>query len=189
VYEATIERYPTVRELAAAEREEIYSLLYPLGLSWRADNVVAMARVAVARFGGEVPSARDQLMELPGVGDYVASAVWCFANDEAVPIIDTNVVRVVGRVFGLRLNGEARRRKEMRDAVEACLDRSQPRFYNYALLDFAAVVCKSTAPLCSNCPLGKREVCEAQVTEKQGNKGIGSSKRKSNAAKGPMSNR
>jgi len=118
-----------------------------------------MVREVVERYGGEVPDTKDELMSLPGVDDYVASAVACFSSDEPTPIIDTNVVRAIGRVFGLRLEDEARRRKEMRDAVTMCLDRRQPRFYNYALLDFAALVCTASAPRCSECPFGQRGLC------------------------------
>jgi A/G-specific adenine glycosylase len=107
-----------------------------------------------------VPGTKDELMSLPGVGDYVASAVACFSKGEPTPIIDTNVVRVIGRIFGLRLEGEARRRKEMRDAAAICLDRRQPRLYNYALLDFAALVCIASAPRCTECPFGQRGLCE-----------------------------
>ncbi len=82
-----------------------------------------MVREVVEQYGGEVPGTKDGLMSLPGVEDYVASAVTCFSSDKPTPIIDTNVVRAIGRVFGLRLEGEARRRKEMRDAAAMCLDR------------------------------------------------------------------
>jgi len=118
-----------------------------------------MVREVAERYGGEVPGTKDELMSLPGVGDYVASAVVCFSSGEPTPIIDTNVVRVIGRIFGLRLEGEARRRKEMRDAATLCLDQRQPRLYNYALLDFAALVCAAGAPRCSECPFGQRGLC------------------------------
>lgn len=160
VYERMAKHYPTAEELAAAPTGELREVLYPLGLEWRADNIVSMVREVVERYGGEVPVTKEELMSLPGVGDYVASAVTCFSSDEPTPIIDTNVVRVIGRIFGLRLDGEARRRKEMRDAAGMCLDRHQPRLYNYALLDFAALICTSSIPHCTECPFGRRGLCE-----------------------------
>lgn len=159
VYERVTQRYPTTEELATAQEGELRELLYPLGLEWRADNIFSMVREVAERYGGEVPGTKDELMSLPGVGDYVASAVVCFSSGEPTPIIDTNVVRVIGRIFGLRLEGEARRRKEMRDAAAMCLDQRQPRLYNYALLDFAALVCAAGAPRCSECPFGQRGLC------------------------------
>jgi A/G-specific adenine glycosylase len=119
-----------------------------------------MVREVVERCGGEVPGTKDELTSLPGVGDYVASAVACFSKGEPTPIIDTNVVRVLGRIFGLRLEGEARRRKEIREATAMCLDQRQPRLYNYALLDFAALVCTASAPRCTVCAFGQRGLCE-----------------------------
>src|SRR2546426_1380767 len=103
VYECVAQRYPSAEELAVAPTEELRALLYPLGLEWRADNIVSMVREVVERYNGEVPGTKDEMMSLPGVGDYVASAVACFAKGEPTPIIDTNVVRVLGRLFGLRL--------------------------------------------------------------------------------------
>jgi A/G-specific adenine glycosylase len=160
IYEHVAKCYPTAEELATASAEELRALLYPLGLEWRADNIVSMVREVVERYNGEVPGTKDEMMSLPGVGDYVASAVACFAKGEPTPIIDTNVVRVLGRLFGLRLDGEARRRKEMRDAATMCLDQRQPRLYSYALLDFAALVCAASAPRCGECPFGQQGLCE-----------------------------
>jgi A/G-specific adenine glycosylase len=160
VYERVAKRYPTAEKLATASAKELRELLYPLRLTWRADNTVSMVCEVVKRYGGEVPGTKAERMSLPGVGDYVASAVTCFSDDEPTPIIDTNVVRVIGRILGLRLDGEARRRKEMRDAATLCLDQRQPRLYNYALLDFAALVCTASAPRCSECPFGQSDLCE-----------------------------
>ncbi len=127
--------------------------LKPLGLKWRAANVVSLAHEIERRFQGRVPSGKVELLSLPGVGPYVAGAVRCFALGKSEPLIDTNVVRVIGRFFGLRLEGEARRRKEMIATVEACVPRRRPADYNYALLDVAAAVCLARKPLCGKCPL------------------------------------
>lgn len=155
VYERVIRRYTTVEEMAAAPAAEVRGLLKPLGLAWRANNVIAAVREIASDYGGRVPNSVNDLKNLTGVGDYVANAVVCFAEKKPVSIIDTNVVRVIGRVFGLRLDGEARRRRQVREAVAMCLDRRQPRLYNYALLDFAARVCLPTKPLCRDCPFGR----------------------------------
>lgn len=160
VYELAAKRYPTARDLASADPEAVKGVLRPLGLEWRAGNIITMAREVADRYGGEVPSRREDLMSLTGVGTYVASAVACFSSNHPAAIVDTNVVRVVGRVFGLRLAGEARRRKEMIDAVELCLDVRNPRLYNYALLDFAALVCTARKPRCGECPFGRGNLCE-----------------------------
>lgn len=102
---------------------------------------------------GQVPSGYDILLTLPGVGDYVAAAVCCFAFDQPVILADTNTVRVVGRVFGVPTHAESRRRKPVRQLLDALLDRQHPRAYNLALLDLAALMCTPSNPSCDRCPI------------------------------------
>ena len=160
VYEETIKRYATAEELAQAPATDLENLLRPLGLRWRARDIACMAREVARGYGGRVPAAEEELRSLTGVGDYVAGAVACFGSGFATPIIDTNVARVMGRIFGLRLDGEARRRKEIRNAAQLCVDRKDPQTYHYALLDFAAKVCTATVPACATCPFQRRKACE-----------------------------
>ena len=160
VYAQVLREYPSAKKLATATESDIRELLYPLGLAWRAGNVAAMASELGSYYSYRVPTDPTQLRRLTGVGEYVANAVACFAAGKPVLIVDTNVVRVIGRIFGLSLKGEARRRKEMKDAAAACLHRKRPADYNYALLDFAALVCRARNPLCDDCPFGGRGKCE-----------------------------
>jgi len=160
VYQEALRRYPTMDDLAAADSDEVRDVLRPLGLAWRANNVVSLAREVAEKFAGRVPDDVEDLKSLTGVGDYVANAVACFAGREPRAIVDTNVVRVIGRVFGLPTDPEARRRKTVRAAIDACLDRRRPQHYNYALLDFAAAVCTPSRPQCDACPFGTTRRCD-----------------------------
>lgn len=153
VYNDFIVRYPDARTLANASAEEVARSLYPLGLSWRVPAFQQIARILVERYDGVVPSSYDELLTLPGIGDYVASAVCCFAFGQARMIVDTNTVRVAGRLFGIPTHAESRRRKPVRSLLGALLDWEDPRSYNYALLDLAALVCTPTHPDCPKCPL------------------------------------
>jgi len=159
VYVRFITRYPTVEDVASASRADIATLLKPLGLAWRAENVADMAREVAGRYGGRVPTDVDHLRTLPGVGEYVSNAVACFSRNQPLPIVDTNVLRVLGRVFGLCLTGEARRRRQFVQVAATCLDRRAPRLYNYALLDLAATICKPRHPLCDVCPFARAALC------------------------------
>jgi A/G-specific DNA glycosylase len=153
IYQNVIQKYPDAASLASASSEDVFAALRPLGLQWRAENIRKMAESLTGQFGGVVPSSYEELIHLPGVGDYVASAVCCFAFNQSLPIIDTNTVRVVGRYFGFETHAESRRRKPVRETVAAVTSRTNTRLYNMAFLDFAALICKAVKPECPICPL------------------------------------
>jgi A/G-specific adenine glycosylase len=153
IYEDFIKKYPDARALADAPVEHVERSLYSLGLAWRVPAFQQIARVLVEQYDGRVPASYDALVALPGIGDYVASAVCCFAFGQAVMIVDTNTVRVAGRLFGLPTHAESRRRKPVRTILQELLDREDPKSYNYAMLDLAAQICTPTDPNCSACPL------------------------------------
>lgn len=160
VYTRFLERYPDPATLAGAPPEEVEELLEPLGLRWRAKKIWELARAAVQLFGGRIPADRRALLALPGVGEYAASAVLCFAYGEDVPVIDSNVVRVVTRLYGLRPRGEARRNRTLIEAVNrlhAAVPPGKSREYNWALLDLGATVCLPRNPKCTLCSL--RPLC------------------------------
>lgn len=154
VYEQFVVLFPDVRAAAHASRDAIHEVMRPLGLHWRIDLVGEMAKEILGRFRGRVPSDRDALLSLPGVSDYIASAVRCFSFGLDDALVDTNTVRVVGRVFGLPTKPSSRRNSRFRELLGALLDRDRPSDYNYALLDLAHLVCLSRRPPeCERCPL------------------------------------
>lgn len=156
VYNQFILRYPDPYGLMNASAEEVIQTLYPLGLMWRAPAFQQIAKVLVTDHDGKVPEQYEALLALPGVGDYVASAVCCFAFNQAIPIIDTNTVRVAGRLFGIPIHAESRRRQPVRQLLKSLLDYQNPRTYNYIMLDFAASVCTATSPHCEICPVSSQ---------------------------------
>ena len=153
VYLRFLEKFPDLKSLAEAPFEEVMQCLYPLGLSWRAANFQVLAKEIILNHAGEVPEDRAKLLELTGVGPYVADAVRCFAFGEKSVLLDTNTVRVVARYLGFEYNQESRRKPEVIQAVTQLVDSAQPAHSNYALLDFAATVCRARDPLHNNCPL------------------------------------
>lgn len=167
-YERLIERFPDVPALAQASKEELFGLLSSLGLRWRVDLIQVMAAELVTRFGGEVPRGKTDLLSLPGVSEYIASAVRCFAWNLPEPIIDTNTVRVVGRLFGLEIKDSSRRNRRFRELITALVDPEKPRSYNYALLDLADRVCmKKRQPRCESCPVAEWCVYGAPMLSRQ----------------------
>jgi A/G-specific adenine glycosylase len=154
VYEQFIGRYPDIPSLAQATKDELHSILYSLGLYWRIDLIYVMAAELMERFSGQMPKSKKDLLSLSGVGDYIAGAVRCFAWNLPEPLLDTNTVRVVGRLFGLKIKDSSRRNRRFRKLIAALIDPHQPRAYNYALLDLADHVCmKKKLPECQMCPM------------------------------------
>lgn len=153
VFLVTLRLYPNARSLATASRKEVYKILQPLGLAWRSENIRQMAKALTTRFQGRVPATYEGLRELPGVGDYVASAVCSFAYDIPMPLVDTNTVRVAGRYFGFSTHAESRRNRLVQEAVLALTSRKNSRAFNYSFLDFASIVCNAREPDCLACPV------------------------------------
>lgn len=154
IYENFIRNYPNVIELNTATKKDLHDALYSLGLRWRIDLLYAMVTILNERFNGQIPTEKEDLLSLPGVSEYIAGAVRCFAWNLPEPILDTNTVRVVGRIFGLEIKDSSRRNRQYRDLVATLVDPDEPRTYNYALLDLADKVCmKKQSPDCLQCPI------------------------------------
>ncbi len=156
VYESFIDKYPDIISLAKSKKEELHSILFSLGLRWRIDLIMDMALELFEKFDKQVPQEKTDLLSLPGVSEYVASAVRCFAWNLPEPIIDTNTVRVTGRIFNLSIKDSSRRNPLFRKLIKSMVDLDQPRAYNYAMLDLAALICtKARTPKCEVCPILK----------------------------------
>jgi A/G-specific adenine glycosylase len=154
IYERFIASYPDIPSLSSASQEEIHSILYSLGLRWRVGLIIDMVRKINKDFAGQIPQEKADLLSLPGISEYIANAVRCFAYNLPDAIIDTNTVRVIGRVFGLEIKDSSRRNPLFRKLIYNLLDLERPRVYNFALLDLAAQVCtKVHRPSCGLCPI------------------------------------
>jgi A/G-specific adenine glycosylase len=145
-------RYPTLEALAAAELAEVKRTWYPLGYNVRPVHLHGIAREAVARYGGRLPADEPALRGLKGIGRYTAGAVRAFAYGERAAILDTNVRRVLGRVF----HGTDGRRVStagMWGLAERVLPRARVYDFNQALMDFGATWCTARNPRCPRCPM------------------------------------
>lgn len=158
VYPRFVQRFPTVEKLAEADVNEIGDLIKNVGLSYRALRFKKISHQIVRKFKGAVPEDMKGLLSLYGVGDYIGSAVLCFAYKNRVPIVDTNVIRIFERVFGLKsLKSRPRMDKDVWKFAEEVMPDENYVSYNYALLDFASEVCRAKNPLCETCPLS--DIC------------------------------
>lgn len=152
IYKRFIELCPNLETFMRTDENQIRDILTSLGLQWRI-NAMLEALSHLWNCHAEVPTDEHLLMSVNGIGQYIANATICFTLDRPVTLIDTNTVRVIGRVFGLDLTGEARRRKTVIEAISAACDPDQPRDYYYALIDFAHQVCRPRTSDCASCPL------------------------------------
>mgnify|MGYP001055804247 CR=1 FL=1 len=152
IYEQFIVVYPDLRSFSQADHNETRTMLSSLGLQWRIDGMIR-ALAEIWESYQEVPPDQEKLRSIDGIGQYIAGATICFSLNEPVTLIDTNTVRVVGRVFGLDLSGEARRRKSVVLAIKETCDPDNPCDYYYSMIDLAHQICKVRTPLCVTCPL------------------------------------
>jgi A/G-specific adenine glycosylase len=153
VFELFSKRYSSAGQAAIADPTELLDMLRPLGLNWRCKKIVELIRELDLR-NGTVPTSMDELLKLPGVGVYAASAFLTFHTNKRALIIDSNAVRLWCRIFGFSADGETRRKKWFSDIVEAVTPIEEHRAFNYAVLDHTRTICK-TRPLCNVCPLNQ----------------------------------
>lgn len=153
-YAEWLDRYPTFEALAAADERDVVRTWYPLGYNIRPRRLQAIARESVARFDGTLPEDDVTLRSFKGIGAYTAGAVRSFAFGKRAAILDTNVARVLFRVFVGR--GDARShamKRRLWTLSEAVLPHRHVYDFNQALMDFGATVCSARKPLCQACPL------------------------------------
>ena len=154
-YDAWLARWPTPGALAAEPAGEAVRMWGRLGYPRRALRLHQCARALVERHGGEVPADVEALLALPGVGAYTARAVAAFAYGQRVPVVDTNVRRVVARaVGGVAEPGPPSTARDLA-AVAALLPHQPARAarFSVAVMELGALVCTARAPRCADCPL------------------------------------
>jgi len=145
-YHAWLERFPTLSDLAAASRADAIRAWQGLGYNRRAVRLHAIACQVVDECAGELPRSVEGLLRLTGVGHYTAGAVACFAYEQPVAMVDTNVRRVLSRVFCVEPgNVEA--------MAKSVIPEGGAWAWGQALMDLGATVCRAAQPLCLICPL------------------------------------
>lgn len=132
--------------------DDVMRAMSTLGLQWRAENLIDVAKILVDRFGGKVPDSESELRTLPGVGSYVALAVLTFGFGRRAVLVDTNTTRIVSRISG---HGDERLWQVRLDLHKIAGPEGPDAAFNYALLDLGALVCRAATPKCDVCPVAK----------------------------------
>ncbi|KAI8986706.1 DNA glycosylase [Trametes punicea] len=155
-YNRWMERFPTIRDLAASDIDTVNSLWKGLGYYSRAARLLSGAQKAVKEFGGRLPdNAQDMESKIPGIGRYSAGAICSIAYNQCVPVLDGNVHRLLSRVLALHAPPKAKQTLDVLWAGASAFveGAERPGDVNQALIELGSTVCKVRDPACSSCPL------------------------------------
>jgi A/G-specific adenine glycosylase len=169
-YAEWLGKYPSLHALAAAPVEDVTKSWYPLGYNIRPRRLHLIARESVERYGGSLPADEETLLSFKGIGAYTAGAIRSFAFGQRAAILDTNVARLLLRVFVGNGDPKSHRMKRHLWAVSKALVPTRRVFdFNQALMDFGALVCVARNPRCLVCPMAN--ACRAFRRENRGRPG------------------
>ena len=160
-YESFLEHFPNLHALAAALEEEVLRLWSGLGYYSRARNLHKAAQKIVAEHGGEFPSRLEDVLALPGIGNYTAAAILSIAFGQKHAVLDGNVARVLTRLGAVR--GDLRvsaRWQDLQKCADANLEAKSPGDWNQAMMELGATLCSPKSPQCLLCPVA--QFCEGR---------------------------
>ena len=152
--------FSTLAALAAAPTADVISAWVPLGYNMRAVRLQSIARQVIAEYDGCIPDSIEELLKLKGIGRYTAGAIACFAYRKQVATVDTNIRRVLHRIFlGLEYPAPRLNDSQLLTLAEQVLPPGEAYNWNQALMDLGATICSSNNPQCTRCPV--QESCKA----------------------------
>lgn len=157
VYDQFLKNYPSINCLAKANFKELRNLIKPLGLAnQRSKQLIDLAKKLEQDYGGEIPVNCKELLSLPGIGNYTSSGVRCLAFGKDEPMVDTNVVRIVGRYFSYKpKKNPAYNDPGLWIFVNQLIPPGKCKEFNLGLIDFVNAICTSKKPKCYKCVLNK----------------------------------
>ena len=159
-YQRFLRQFPTMEALAKASLQEVLKAWENMGYYARARHLHAAAREVVNRMGGKIPKTWDEIIRLPGIGTYTASAILSFAFDKKFPTVDGNARRVLCRLYAIQEPiDENRTQKKINELAMKMIPSEDPASFNHGIMELGATVCKPQRPLCNICPL--QDLCLA----------------------------
>jgi A/G-specific adenine glycosylase len=155
-YERFLEKFPTVRKLAAASLDDLLKAWEGLGYYARARHLRRAAQLMVREYGGKIPAEREKLLTLPGIGPYTAGAMLSIAFGQDEPALDGNSERVLARLFAIEQDPKERAtQKRLWQLARDLSPPGQAGVFNQALMDLGAMICIPGEPRCLICPLAR----------------------------------
>lgn len=159
LWERFTRTYPNAASLAAADKSALYEQVKELGFGrQRVEALKSAAQHLLDQHAGQVPDAKEALQAIPHVGLYATYAVLCFAFNQAVPVVDINILRLFARIEGNKVaQPDIRRNPWVWEIARKLVpgDPQKAKQHNYGLLDFAGQICKPRGPLCEICPFAQ----------------------------------
>lgn len=149
-----VEHFPTVFDLASADEEKVLRLWQGLGYYSRARNLHKTAQYIALELDGHFPDNYNDLLKLKGIGEYTAAAIASFSYNEAVPVVDGNVFRVLSRYFDIETDiASSSAKKEFMELAYELMPKNDAATFNQAIMEFGALQCVPKNPDCTVCPL------------------------------------
>jgi A/G-specific adenine glycosylase len=151
-YEKFIKVFPTVNDLANSSSDKLMNIWQGLGYYSRAQNMHKTAKIVVDTYAGKFPRKYDELIMLPGIGDYTASAISSICNNEYNVVVDGNVIRLFSRIFNLTSpNSSSSIKKDIKKIAQKLIFNSIPGDFNQAMMDYGSIVCSPKKYNCKSC--------------------------------------
>jgi A/G-specific adenine glycosylase len=155
MYEEFMSLYPNIQELAKADEKKLEKLLLKIGYHKRRTKIlIEIANYVLDKYNGQIPKSKEALLTIPYVGQYTANAILSLGYGIPSAMVDSNVERIIKRLFFTHLSKKAPLRLVQKIADTLCLKENHQN-YNYALLDLGAIVCRYGIPKCKVCPINK----------------------------------
>lgn len=165
-YLSFIDKFPTVEALAASSENEVLKAWQGLGYYTRARNLHKAAKDVVALYDSKMPETHKEILSLKGIGEYTAAAILSIAYNKGYAVVDGNVFRVLSRLFAIETPIDSSEgKKQFSKLAQELLDRDSPGKHNQAVMEFGALHCTPTQPLCDSCPL--QHLCMARQINMQ----------------------
>jgi len=163
VYPSIMNKYPDLYALTIASEEAISEDLVTIGLQvQRARDLKKLAEYVGEAEGGQIPNDVERLLKIPGLGPYSARAILSFAYGVRAAVVDSNVERVIRRVFGNYIP-EKTSHESFQEIADELLPEACHRDFNFGLLDLGAAICRYIRPKCSQCPVAS--ICDCAVLD------------------------
>lgn len=148
-----IKKYPSWKTLAQSTEEDLGLFLRPLGLWKRRASSLLRLALDISKKNGRFPKQREEIEQLPNVGQYISNAILLFCHGHPQPLLDVNMARILERVFGARKLADIRYDPYIQQLAMRIVQCKTPVKMNWAILDLASTICMLKNPRCEICPV------------------------------------